>query len=1005
MVNVASRYGNSLLALTTLRPPDRDRGEGVLHLEVPLPSVIVEQIDLWHSGGRGPVGPGEAATLLWRTPTAQNWLNGRVDGWLDVPGVKNLLPGLTSLTGIDPAGWPDDQAELQVFVAKAAPGSPTWPTLTRNLVDAVSLLGDLVLIFKFAAIRQDRNIRIAADLYRLVRTLMADSGPATRDDVIGWLSAPLVIPRVLTASPGPPGPRPPTPVPPQPPAPPFHPPIDLTSVNARAALDRLGSELTRIEQGQREIKFDSALRDAGVHDPQVRARVAHEALGERAAGSHTLPGGTTAEPSSASLAIYQPPASRKTQIVSVHLYGAPILIDIAAARGRLERVRRELGRRVLEALPEGLRARLERAGIALEDLTVWPDLLAATTSSPSYLEPIGRSDLLLVRQTTTGYRRAEIAYVENILVGETRGRAHTNRVFTRQEFFEKVERETEETRDLQATDKAELNREISNVVREDLRAEGSVQMTSRGPTKVVASAGVSYGRSTEEAAKTAESYARETVERAVKRTLERITHEMRTLFEQETTEVNRHSFKHDSTADDHISGVYQYLERISRAKMFWYGERELYDILIPEPAALIWDLAISRQELQIPIQAPDADLFAELTVANIAPKREEIIRAFRVTDMPPIPDEQVEPQTGFGAQGPGDDARHAAANDVQIPEGYEVTAATFVVSAETEGGDPPNGGVIIAGRVHPWKLSTSPPSNQGNETHEFTFDPPLVGPTVSVVFNADNFNTIGASVTLHARLTDAARQSWALEAFGRVADRYEQLRREYEQAVIQAAATRPTESVSLPEGSRMELQRIVRGELQRAAIDIMRNAPVDFDLIKPYPFANEGGTAGEHASVDIDALHAAEPEVRFLQQAFEWEHLAWIVYPYFWGRRSEWSKTVVVSHPDPDFASFLNAGAARVQVPVRPGFENLVKHFMETGEVYRGEGLPKMGDAGYVAFIDEQMTTLGAPGDEVPWPPEAPREWDIVAPTPLLLARSLQNAQLPSWDPQTGNEV
>ena len=103
-----------------------------------------------------------------------------------------------------------------------------------------------------------------------------------------------------------------------------------------------------------------------------------------------------------------------------------------------------------------------------------------------------------------------------------------------------------------------------------------------------------------------------------------------------------------------------------------------------------------------------------------------------------------------------------------------------------------------------------------------------------------------------------------------------------------------------------------------------------------------------------------------MQQAFEWEHLAWIVYPYFWGRRTEWSRTVVTSHPDPDFASFLNAGAARVQVPVRPGFEDLVKHFMETGEVYGEAGCPKMGDPGYVSFIDEQLTSLGAPGDEVP---------------------------------------
>jgi hypothetical protein len=151
-------------------------------------------------------------------------------------------------------------------------------------------------------------------------------------------------------------------------------------------------------------------------------------------------------------------------------------------------------------------------------------------------------------------------------------------------------------------------------------------------------------------------------------------------------------------------------------------------------------------------------------------------------------------------------------------------------------------------------------------------------------------------------------------------------------------------------------------------------------------------------------MRALEPEVRFLQHAFEWEHLAWVLYPYFWGRRSEWSRTVVVSHPDPDFAAFLNAGAARVQIPVRPGFEDLVKHFMETGEVYEGDGLPKIGDPGYVKFIDEQMTSLGAPGEEIPWPPASPREWDVVAPTSLVLVRPAQ-AALPTWDPETGEEL
>lgn len=997
MANGTSRYGNALLALTTNRPPDPDRGAGIVHLELALPETIATQVSLWETGGRGPLDPRETAQLLWAVPVA-SYLNGHPDAWLDVPRVGSLLPGLAALATTDQNAWPEDQAALRHLVAQAAPGNPSWDVLSDQLNSAgtVGLLNDLVLIFKYAAVHQRRPLRTAADLYRLARALTASTnGPATFNEVTAWLTAPLVVARPLTAPSGAPGPRPPAPASPQSPAPPGRGPggpsrvpqphlphVDLESPRAVAVLGRLDSELNRIERLKRGTSWEAS----SVH-PTVSSSIQRDAGRQRA------------------------------RIVQAYVYGTPVLVDVAQAEARTARLRHAMAVRIVESLPGDLRDRLKNAGVALEDLEIWPDLIAAVTPSPSYLEPVGRSDLLLVRQTTTGYRRAEIAYVENVLIGETRERAHTNRMLTRQEFFESVERETEETRDLQATDRAELSREVSRVVSEDLRAEGSVEVTSRGPTKVVASAEVSYERSTEEAAKTAEEYARETIERAVKRTMERVTRQTRSLFEQETTEVNRHSFARDSSAPDHVSGVYQYLERVSRAKIFWYGERELYDLLIPEPASLIWQLAISRKELHLPLEAPDADLFASLTVANIAERREDVIRAFRVTDLPVVPEENRQVAISFSDR----NGKYATSKEVQIPEGYVVTNATFVISAEVEGNtaDEPNGGVAVGGEVRLWSLprpevpgDLNQPGflnelNQGATGYEFEFSMPIPGPTVAVAVNADNYSSLAGNITLTLELTDEARHNWALAAYGRVAERYEQLRREYAQAVIQASANQPADVATLPMGSRLRLQQVVRFELQRAAVDIMRNAAVNYDLIDSFPYANVDGSLGSHPTVEIQALHAAEPEVRFLQQAFEWEHLGWILYPYFWGRRGEWSRTVVTAHPDPDFEAFLNAGAARLQIPVRPGFENLVKHFMETGEVYEGDGLPKMGDPGYVTFIDEQLTSLGAPGDEVPWPPAAPREWDVLAPASLLLVRSLTNQpdQLPRWDPQTGEEL
>ena len=139
----------------------------------------------------------------------------------------------------------------------------------------------------------------------------------------------------------------------------------------------------------------------------------------------------------------------------------------------------------------------------------------------------------------------------------------------------------------------------------------------------------------------------------------------------------------------------------------------------------------------------------------------------------------------------------------------------------------------MAGEVQLWDMTLS--GNKGSAVRQFGFTPGVPGPSISVAVNADNFTSLVGSVTLQLTLTDVAKEQWALAAYCRVAERFEQLRREYAQAVIQATANQPAETVTLPEGSSTRLQHIVRFELQRPAIDLMRNAPVDFDLVDDYP--------------------------------------------------------------------------------------------------------------------------------------------------------------------------
>ena len=68
---------------------------------------------------------------------------------------------------------------------------------------------------------------------------------------------------------------------------------------------------------------------------------------------------------------------------------------------------------------------------------------------------------------------------------------------------------------------------------------------------------------------------------------------------------------------------------------------------------------------------------------------------------------------------------------------------------------------------------------------------------------------------------------------------------------------------------------------------------------------------------------------------------------------------------DPQFEAFLKAGAARVVVPVRPGFEAALAHYQETGDVWMGEEMPDMFGDNYLSIIDEIKAANFAPGKEV----------------------------------------
>ena len=167
----------------------------------------------------------------------------------------------------------------------------------------------------------------------------------------------------------------------------------------------------------------------------------------------------------------------------------------------------------------------------------------------------------------------------------------------------------------------------------------------------------------------------------------------------------------------------------------------------------------------------------------------------------------------------------------------------------------------------------------------------------------------------------------------------------------------------------------------------MQNRPLDYDNIDE--------SKNDDPRIDFDEIAETAQEIRFLNLAFEWENLTWVLYPYFWGRRNEWSTKMLWDDPDTRFVEFLKAGAARVVVPVRPDWEAAVDHYMMTRIVTFDADLDDetIGDELRLSILDEYRAQQGAAdgGKHI-----ADKDFDVILPTTLVLLR--KDRSLPRWE-------
>lgn len=266
------------------------------------------------------------------------------------------------------------------------------------------------------------------------------------------------------------------------------------------------------------------------------------------------------------------------------------------------------------------------------------------------------------------------------------------------------------------------------------------------------------------------------------------------------------------------------------------------------------------------------------------------------------------------------------------------------------------------------------------------YDPPArpVTGSVPVTALATQVRECRIHVTLYCVRMYDALQRWQQQTYEQIAAAYWALKR---QRADELAAAAIGTGIEIKGDSPGRNKEVIVEELKRGVIEMLTGQNFrGRDAMKALPTTSP-------PEVALDTAISYAEEIQFIEQAFEWENLTYVLYPYFWARQSQWNDLADLTLPDPEFARFLRSGSARVVVPARPKLENQVTMYVDFGALWGGGPIPTVNDPDYLSIAAEIIAQQTPPDDG-----EKRRSWDVRLPTTLVWLDS--DSTLPKTNPE-----
>lgn len=598
---------------------------------------------------------------------------------------------------------------------------------------------------------------------------------------------------------------------------------------------------------------------------------------------------------------------------------------------------------------------------------------------------LGIADFRRVEQEVCCYVPGEVSHIENIMAREYKERSTRNLTSSEQTTEKTTEREVENLTDTTSAERNELQSETSSIINEDNATSfGANASVSGGFGETKFSAGTNFNTSSSNSASNsnsqAQTYAQEVTERALERVVQKVSSKRTSRILKEFEENNTHGFD-NRKGDEHVTGVYRWVDKIYKNKLINYGKRLMYEFALPEPAKFFIESYLENKggdnvtnkgliEPKKPIH-PSKLSNGISSVEYLTEKNYQYLASQYNAEVKSRPEEITYAGKSFSgmSNGKGDyDELIHGSGDVIIPEGYQSTSA--YASFKLLKGDGVGASVTVGSLPFSASFYGSNGVNTYKSIEKYT-------ERVPVSYSCVGYHAANINVSIKCELTEKALEEWRNETYKAIMDAYNERLQEYNE-FIENQNTNDEPSEKKKELSSQINRGIEKRELKRIAIDLIARAHNVVTFRDNYQ--GEGKVSDSKHVARTQEFQEHSEVVKFFEQAFDWEIMAYTFYPYFYGNEDNWEANFEYNEgSDPIFQAFLQSGMARSVVPVRPGFEEAVNWYMKTGEAWYGQGMvTDVDDDLYISVAEEMQTIEG----------EVEGTWETRVPTALTVLQA-----------------